>query len=102
MKVCPHCGSTELVVFDADNDLCKGCDKYFSAVKDIDCDYVPFPTCPYCGEEDQDWWDGLGRKEDGDSWEVSCPHCDREYEVVMTVDVSFSSEPVAKNERNEL
>lgn len=31
-KVCPECGSNRVYVFDADNDACKDCGKYFPAV----------------------------------------------------------------------
>lgn len=29
---CPHCGSTNLFMFDSDNDICGKCEKYFPAV----------------------------------------------------------------------
>lgn len=31
-KVCPHCGSGKVVMFDADNDLCQKCGKWFPAI----------------------------------------------------------------------
>lgn len=27
--ICPYCGSTNVVMFDADNDICNKCGKYF-------------------------------------------------------------------------
>jgi len=35
MKTCPECGSTDVFTFDADNDACKSCQKWFPAVKDV-------------------------------------------------------------------
>jgi hypothetical protein len=35
MKICPKCGSNKVIMFDADNDLCEKCQKWFPAVKDI-------------------------------------------------------------------
>lgn len=60
--------------------------------KEIDCCHTDFPVCPHCGETDQDWWDGLGSKNDGDSWVVTCGFCDKDYEVEMTVSTTFSTE----------
>lgn len=28
-RKCPHCGSTDVVMFDSDNDMCNKCGKYF-------------------------------------------------------------------------
>ena len=50
------------------------------------------PTCPYCGEEDQDWSDGLEPKNAGYTWNVECCACGRDYRVILRVDASFKSE----------
>ena len=34
---------------------------------EFDTEWTEFPTCPHCGEVDQDWWDGLPKKNDGDT-----------------------------------
>jgi hypothetical protein len=34
MKICPNCGDTNVIVFDADNDICRDCGKWFPAVAD--------------------------------------------------------------------
>jgi hypothetical protein len=48
--------------------------------REIDHEYTIFPTCPYCGYEDEDWWEGAGAKaQDGDSWEEECGACGRAY-----------------------
>ena len=58
----------------------------------FDTDWTTFPVCPYCGEQDQDWWDGLGcSMGDGDSWEVDCGFCDEPYVVTMSVSTHFST-----------
>lgn len=40
--------------------------------KGIDHEWTEFPVCPKCGDSDQDWWDGIGPKNDGDSWDSEC------------------------------
>lgn len=39
MKTCPHCYSTKVILFDADNDLCQDCERWFPAVEDILINY---------------------------------------------------------------
>ena len=51
------------------------------------------PTCPYCGEEDHDWWDGLEPKDDGDSWEIKCD-CGKRYKVWLSVEALFKADVV--------
>jgi len=36
MKVCPECGSNNIIVFDSDNDLCEDCDKWFPMVAEVE------------------------------------------------------------------
>ena len=31
-KVCPHCGSDHVIMFDSDNDYCSECNKWFPAL----------------------------------------------------------------------
>ncbi len=52
-----------------------------------------YPTCPACGFADQDWWDGLEPKNDGDSWEVEC-RCGAKNKITMCVSVTFDTEEV--------
>ena len=59
---------------------------------DFDTDYTTFPVCPKCGEADQDWWDGLEPKNDGDEWESTCSNCDCEYRIIMSVEVTFCTD----------
>lgn len=35
MKICPKCGSKKVIIFDADNDLCQDCGKWFPAVQEV-------------------------------------------------------------------
>ena len=67
--------------------------------KEIDCWGTEYPTCPYCGEMDQDWWDGRPNANDSDSWVTRCGFCMKNYTVDICIDVSFSTEMVEK-ERN--
>jgi hypothetical protein len=52
-----------------------------------------YPTCPYCGHKDTEWWDGgLSDNEGwGDSVEWTCDHCDKKY--YTSRECLFSSEP---------
>uniref|UniRef100_A0A6M3L4A1 Restriction alleviation protein n=1 Tax=viral metagenome TaxID=1070528 RepID=A0A6M3L4A1_9ZZZZ len=54
-----------------------------------------FPTCPFCGEEEHDWWDGVGQKNDGDTWLIKCSECRNTYRVMLSIEASFKSEVVA-------
>ncbi len=42
-----------------------------------DTEWTDYPTCPHCGAIDQDWWDGLPPKNDGDSWDENCGDCEK-------------------------
>lgn len=55
----------------------------------INTQWTKYPVCPVCGHADQDWWDSLEPKNDGDSWETNCGTCDAAYTVTMSVDVNF-------------
>jgi hypothetical protein len=59
------------------------------AIKE-EAQFTTDPVCPYCGYEDDCWWEGLdemdrrrwegqGAKDDGEEWEITCPECDNEY-----------------------
>ncbi len=53
--------------------------------------WTDLPECPYCGEEDQDWGDGLPLKNDGDSWDTECGNCDERYTVALCLTATFST-----------
>ena len=59
--------------------------------EEFDTDWTSLPKCPHCGAEDQDWWDGLGHKHDGDDWEVDCAWCDKQYIATMHITYDFST-----------
>ena len=45
------------------------------------------PTCPYCGTEDPEWWQGAPDFAGPDSiWEDGCRVCRRRYLIHMTPD----------------
>ena len=56
--------------------------------------YEALPVCPHCELMDQDWWDGLGPKSDGDEWEAECSACGKTYSVEMCVTVEFRTSKV--------
>lgn len=53
--------------------------------------WADYPTCPSCGFVDQDWWDGLPSKVDGDSWEWTC-ECGAVCTITMSLEASFDTE----------
>jgi hypothetical protein len=55
-----------------------------------DTEYTDFPTCPHCGETNQDWWDGLPPKNDGDEWEQDCD-CGETYIAQLNVSYNFKT-----------
>jgi hypothetical protein len=64
-----------------------------SSGESIDHDWTDEPVCPYCGGEDQDWWDGLGIEvEDGTEWEATCGYCGEQYKVQACITTTFSTE----------
>lgn len=63
-------------------------------MREIHHEWTSEPVCPHCGFKDQDWWDGIGPKDDGDSWVAECGECGREYKVTMSVSTHFETEEV--------
>lgn len=62
-------------------------------MNDFDTEWTTFPVCPHCGDIDQDWWDGLSPKNDGDSWEAECGNCQKNYIVTMSISTHFDTKP---------
>lgn len=54
------------------------------------------PICPYCGASQDDWWDGCGKLDDGDSWEPECDTCGKEFKATISVSTTFDTEPLAE------
>ena len=62
----------------------------------ISHEWTDVPICPHCGQSDQDWWDGLPPKNDGDTWTAECGNCGQEYTVTMCVTATFDTKPAAE------
>jgi hypothetical protein len=60
---------------------------------EFDTEWTEFPKCPHCGEDDQEWWDGLSITDhgDGSEWDAQCGFCDKDYHVSMSTSVNFST-----------
>lgn len=55
-------------------------------------EFKELPECPYCGERDHDWWDGLKViVHDGNEWGTTCSNCGQDYKVTASVDISFAT-----------
>ena len=62
--------------------------------------YTNLPTCPRCGDQDQNWWDGGGLNNDGDEVVHDCGSCGKSYLVTIEVTPTFCTEATtAKKER---
>ena len=67
----------------------------------FDTEWTTFPTCPACGMIDQDWWDGLESKWDGDVWDWECQQCGADVVISMSVSTNFDTElKHGKNKKN--
>ena len=49
-------------------------------------------VCPWCGDEQGDSWDH--NLSDGESCEIDCDECGKEYKAVFTVTVDYSTEKI--------
>ena len=59
-------------------------------MSEIETRWTDNPVCPHCGDEQDDWWDGLTeKKNDGDSWQTECGNCEKEFTVTMNASYSF-------------
>ena len=57
-------------------------------------DYMDEPTCPECGRGIVDWWDGISASQemsDGVELDFTCPHCDTDFRVVVSVQTTFAT-----------
>jgi len=59
----------------------------------FDTDWTQFPTCPYCGYENDDYGCFEG---DGDRVECECPGCEKMYIATMHLDINFSTQKPPK------
>ena len=65
----------------------------------IETKWTDLPTCPYCGDQDQDWWDiGRGLNNDLDQECVECGACGKEYRATLHVIVEFTTEKLEETE----
>ena len=49
------------------------------------------PVCPWCGKQDQDWWDGTEMQHDEDEETVECGWCEKSYTTRIHIDYSFTT-----------
>ena len=53
--------------------------------------WTQFPTCPYCGNGEEDGWEGDAPTENGDERVVKCVACDREYATLFSLTPEYAS-----------
>lgn len=60
--------------------------------KEIDHEFTDEIVCPYCGYEDVDSW------EYSDDGVAECPDCDREFEYLRNIRVTYTTEKINNKE----
>lgn len=50
-----------------------------------------YPVCPHCGEYEYEFWDWDGLRDDGDSTEIYCGKCEKDYFVQLHLEHSFTT-----------
>lgn len=55
-----------------------------------------FPICPYCKHKDLEYWELDWR--DGDIKIIECEHCEKEYQVSLSISYNFISTSIVKKE----
>lgn len=55
--------------------------------EEFDCDYTDEPVCPYCGEEQSDFWEMMD-----DDGLVDCQECEKEFRYVRITEVHYCTE----------
>jgi len=56
---------------------------------EIDCEMVPYITCPWCGKEDYDSWEH--DQSDEDVEEIECGYCEKTFWVKCMITVKYTS-----------
>ena len=65
-------------------------------MKEIDCEMQDFPTCPYCGETEADYYD----VSEGGS-DITCGSCGKDYHCTRNVQIDFTSEILPDKNKEE-
>ena len=70
--------------------------KYLKTMtQEINTEWRDLPTCPGCGIQDEDWWDGTAMKSDGDTEVSECPNCHTKYRTTMSITTDFTTEKIS-------
>lgn len=77
-------------------------DRGYGEKSSIEHKYTSVPVCPWCGAEDQDWWDGSGLQSDGDTEDLECGTCDKPYETTVHYEVDFCTKKRDLAEENRV
>jgi len=56
---------------------------------EIDCEMVPYITCPWCGYKDRDSWEH--NLADGEEEETECGKCGKKIWVECSISVDYTS-----------
>lgn len=98
---CEVCGAKW---WDRHNMLCrKAAEKFLSNLaEDLRATSDDNPRCPKCGMGDHEWTYDVPRHfGDGCEYTATCPHCEHEYPVMVTVTYHFRVEKSADNAGSE-
>ncbi|MFH2143074.1 MAG: hypothetical protein ABIJ97_11660 [Bacteroidota bacterium] len=58
---------------------------------DYDTDYTDEIICPYCGCKFMDSWKISADMSDGETVITSCQECDKEFNVLVNIDISYTT-----------
>lgn len=67
----------------------------------IETELTDEPVCPWCGNEDADWWELGDKIQDGNTVEVECDECGEPYDLEVVISYSFTSTKVTPRMRQE-
>jgi len=51
--------------------------------------YKDKPTCPYCDEEIEEWWESIDPNEE--CHEIECPSCKKTFDLTVRTEINFTS-----------
>ena len=57
----------------------------------VETENTHYPTCPFCGHEHPNWYDGTSMNHDGDYEDTQCDACDKSYTQYVHIDYAFST-----------
>jgi len=64
---------------------------------DKDCDDVEEVFCPYCKTKQEDWWESIDPRKEGEAQEYGCDSCERTFFATPSFGYGWKTEPMRCN-----